>query len=90
MITASFLYKLLIFALLIAIFISLTGGLFFLAKDQGKTKRTMYSLTVRVALSVSLFILLIIGFLTGLLQPHGALPEQQAPATQETSPPDNR
>lgn len=90
MITASFLYKLLIFALLIAIFISLTGGLFFLAKDQGRTKRTMYSLTVRVALSVSLFILLIIGFLTGLLQPHGVLPEQQAPATQETTSPDNR
>lgn len=76
--TASFLFKLLIFALLIAIFISLTGGLFFLAKDQGKTKRTMYSLTVRVALSVSLFILLIIGYLTGLLQPHGMAPDQDA------------
>lgn len=75
--TASFLFKLLIFVLLIAIFFSLTGGLFFLAKDQGKTKRTMYSLTVRVVLSVCLFILLIIGFMTGLLQPHGMLPDKE-------------
>ena len=73
---ASLLFKLLIFALLIAIFISLTGGLFFLAKDQGKSRRTVYSLTVRVILSVSLFILLLIGYMTGLLQPHGMLPQQ--------------
>lgn len=72
--TASLLFKLLVFAILIAIFISLTGGLFFLAKDQGKSRRTMYSLTVRVALSVSLFILLFIGYMTGLIQPHGVLP----------------
>ena len=34
----------------------------------------MYSLTLRVALSVSLFILLFIGYLTGLIQPHGVSP----------------
>ncbi len=72
--TASLLFKLLVFAILIAIFISLTGGLFFLAKDQGKSRRTMYSLTVRVALSVSLFIVLFIGLLSGLIQPHGVTP----------------
>jgi len=74
--TASFVFKLLIFILLIAIFISLTGGLFFLARDKGKSKRTLYSLTARVTLSVSLFILLLIGYLTGLLQPHGMLPDR--------------
>ena len=72
--TASLLFKLLVFAILIAIFISLIGGLFFLAKDQGKSRRTMYSLTLLVALSVSLFILLFIGYLTGLIQPHGISP----------------
>jgi cytochrome bd-type quinol oxidase subunit 2 len=74
--TASLMFKILVFAILIAIFISLTGGLFFLAKDQGHSRRTMYSLTVRVALSVSLFILLFIGYMTGLIQPHGVLPEE--------------
>lgn len=78
--TASFLFKLLLFAILIAIFLSLTGGLFFLARDQGRTRRTLYSLTTRIVLSISLFVLLIIGFLTGLLQPHGMLPEQNSPA----------
>jgi hypothetical protein len=40
----------------------------------------MYSLTVRIALSISLFLLLIIGFMTGLLQPHGMMPDQNVPA----------
>jgi cytochrome bd-type quinol oxidase subunit 2 len=78
--TAGLLFKLVIFILLIAIFISLTGGLFFLAKDKGKSKRTMYSLTIRVALSVSLFILLLIGYMTGLIVPHGLMPEKPAAA----------
>jgi len=82
--TASLLFKLLVFAILIAIFISLAGGLFFLAKDQGKSRRTMYSLTVRVALSVSLFILLFIGYMTGLIQPHGILPDKGEAAPEIT------
>ncbi len=76
--TAGLILKLLIFILLVAIFISLAGGLFFLAKDKGKSKRTIYSLTARVTLSVSLFLLLLIGYMTGLLRPHGVLPEQKA------------
>jgi len=83
--TASFVFKLLIFVLLIAIFISLTGGLFFLARDKGKSKRTLYSLTARVTLSVSLFILLLIGYFTGLLQPHGMLPTRPGVDVDSTS-----
>jgi cytochrome bd-type quinol oxidase subunit 2 len=70
------LFKSLIFILIILILLSLTGGLFFLTKDKGKTNRTVYSLTIRVILSVSLFLLLILGFATGQLQPHGVLPQQ--------------
>lgn len=84
--TAAFLFKLLIFVVLIAIFVSLTGGLFFLAQDQGKSRRTMYSLTVRVALSVSLFVLLLIGYMTGLLQPHGMLPDQEPTTAGQPAP----
>jgi len=49
-------------------------GLFYLMKDKGASERTVKALTVRVSLSVLLFILLMIGFATGLLQPHGATP----------------
>jgi cytochrome bd-type quinol oxidase subunit 2 len=87
--TASLIFKILVFSIIIAIFISLTGGLFFLAKDQGKSRRTMYSLTVRVALSISLFVLLFIGYMMGLIQPHGILPEQTG-ASQGTDSPDNK
>ena len=73
---AAILFKFLILFLFLLIFLSLTGGLFFLSKDKGNSKRILYSLTARVVLSVSLFILLIIGFFTGLIQPHGLIPEQ--------------
>lgn len=77
------LFKLIILIMLFFIFLSLSGGLFFLARDKGETRRTVKSLTLRVILSVGLFILLIIGFLTGQLQPHGIYDRPQAPNTQE-------
>ena len=66
--------KIIVVLFLIAIIGSLFSGLFFLMKDKGTSERTVRALTVRVSLSVLLFILLMIGFATGLLQPHGALP----------------
>ena len=66
--------KIIVVLFLIAIVGSLFSGLFFLMKDKGTSERTVRALTVRVSLSVLLFILLMIGFATGLLQPHGALP----------------
>jgi hypothetical protein len=66
--------KIIVVLFLFAIIGSLFSGLFFLMKDKGASERTVKALTVRVSLSVLLFILLIIGFATGLLQPHGAIP----------------
>jgi hypothetical protein len=66
--------KIIVVLFLLAIVGSLFSGLFFLMKDKGTSERTVRALTVRVSLSVLLFILLMIGFATGLLQPHGALP----------------
>lgn len=74
--TGAIIFKALVFILIIMILLSLSGGLFFLTRDKGKTRRTMYSLTVRVVLSVSLFILLLFGFWTGLIQPHGLVPTE--------------
>jgi Protein of unknown function (DUF2909) len=63
--------KTLIIANFILILLSLGSGMFFLAKDGGKTNRVVTSLTVRVVLSISLFILLFAGYYFGDLKPHG-------------------
>ncbi len=63
--------KLLIVACLIAIVVSLGSGLFHLVNDKGDSKKMVRALTVRVALSVALFILLFIAWSQGLIQPHG-------------------
>lgn len=68
--------KVIIVLFLFGIIGSLFSGLFFLMKDKGTSERTVRALTVRVSLSVLLFILLIIGFATGVLQPHGIHPGQ--------------
>ena len=72
--TASLLFKIAIFVLLLLILISLGSGLLFLVRDQGKTQRVISSLTLRIILSISLFIMLIIGYATGLIKPHGVTP----------------
>jgi len=66
--------KIIVVLFLFAIIGSLFSGLFFLMKDKGASERTVKALTLRVSLSVLLFILLMIGFATGLLQPHGVYP----------------
>lgn len=68
------LIKSLIVLVLIAILVSLFSGMFFLVKDKGQSKRTVKALTIRIALSVILFILLMLAFATGLIQPHGIIP----------------
>ena len=63
--------KILIVACLIGIVISLGSGLFHLVNDKGGSKKMVRSLTVRVALSVALFILLFIAWSQGMITPHG-------------------
>jgi len=63
--------KIIIVLFLLLILGSLFSGLFYLVRDKGSSERTVRALTVRISLSVLLFILLMIGFLTGYLQPHG-------------------
>jgi hypothetical protein len=63
-------FKILIILNLILILISLFSGVIFLAKDNGKSNRIVKSLTIRVALSICLIGLLLIGYYTGNLQPN--------------------
>ncbi len=67
--------KTLIVIVFLAIVVSLGSGLFALVNDKGESKRLVNSLTVRISLSVLLFVLLIIAFMTGLIQPHGIVPK---------------
>ena len=54
----------LILLVMVGILVSLGSGLFFLVRDSGKTERTVMSLSVRVALSALLLVLLAYGFVT--------------------------
>ena len=65
------LIKILIVVVLFAIVLSLGSGLFHLVKEnEGQSKRMVNALTVRIALSVALFILLFIAWYAGLITPH--------------------
>jgi len=61
--------KYFILFLIVAMFISLFRGAFFLIKDGGSSKRTVHSLGVRVSIAVVLFITLVYGFVTGQIGP---------------------
>lgn len=67
--------KALIIIVFLAIIVSLGSGLFALVGDKGESKRLVNSLTVRIVLSVLLFVLLIIAYMNGLIQPHGIIPQ---------------
>lgn len=66
--------KILIVFVFLAILGSLGSGLMFLVKDKGQSDRTLKALTLRISLSVFLFILLFILFAAGLISPHGLHP----------------
>jgi hypothetical protein len=50
---------------------SLGSALFFLMKDKGKSNRTVKALTMRVGFSIALFILILLAYKFGLIQPTG-------------------
>jgi len=63
--------KLLIVLVLAAIVASLGSGLYHLVRDEGRSKRMVNALTVRIVLSVLLFVLLFVAWRSGLIAPHG-------------------
>lgn len=64
--------KLPIVLVLLLIVGSLFQGMYYLAKDDGNRDKTrvVRALTVRIVLSFLLFSILIVGYLTGAIQPH--------------------
>ena len=59
--------KILVIVFFLAIVGSLASALFFLVHDQGKSKRTVNALAVRVGLSLLLFVTLMAGYYFGLI-----------------------
>ncbi|MFZ0789694.1 MAG: twin transmembrane helix small protein [Chromatiaceae bacterium] len=66
-------FKLPVLVVLGFIVFSLAQGMYYLAKDDGETdkNRVVRALTVRIVLSLTLFGLLILGYVFGLIEPHG-------------------
>jgi hypothetical protein len=53
--------------MLLAIVGSLFSGLFFLYRDRGSGTRTARALTLRIALSIALFVMLLLSYRFGLI-----------------------
>lgn len=69
--------KTIILVMLALVLLSLAAGMFTLVKDRNKTDRTVKFLTLRIVLSVSLFVLIAVSFFMGWIQPHGVVPPPQ-------------
>ena len=63
--------KLLVILVLAAIVVSLGVALYQLATGRGDSGNMLRSLTVRIGLSVALFVLLMVAWRLGLISPHG-------------------
>lgn len=64
--------RILILVLLLAVLASLFSGLYFVYKDKGVGNRAVISLTIRIALSVLVFALLMASYYFGWI-PNGRL-----------------
>jgi hypothetical protein len=62
-------YRIIVIAFLFIILSSLASALFYLVKDKGKSDRTVRALTVRISLSLGLFVLLMAGHYFGIVPP---------------------
>ena len=62
--------KIIVVLILIAVLASLASAMVFLVKDGGKTRRTVRALTIRISLSVLLFLFLLFGYWMGWFVPN--------------------
>lgn len=63
--------KLIVVLMLLLILASLASALVFMFRDQSRGTRTVKALTMRIALSIALFLLLMAGFYFGFIPPEG-------------------
>lgn len=65
--------KILVAIAFILIIGSLASALVFLMRDKGRSNRTVHALALRVGFSVLLFVLLLISYRMGWIQPTGII-----------------
>jgi hypothetical protein len=71
--------KILILLILVVVIASLGSALFYLVKDGNRrSPRTARALTLRIGLSIALFLSLLLAYRLGFIQPHGLRPEGRA------------
>ncbi len=63
--------RIIIIAFLVLIILSLGSAMFYLIRDKGQSDRTVKALTIRVGLSISLFLLLMLGHYFGIIPKTG-------------------
>lgn len=63
--------KILVIVILLVIIGSLASALVFLYRDRGQEARTVRALTLRIGLSIGLFLLLMAGIFFGIIPPTG-------------------
>lgn len=59
--------RIIVILFLVMIIGSLGSALLFMLRDQGKGRRTARALAIRVGLSITLFVLLMAGFASGVI-----------------------
>ena len=68
--------KIIIILFLLFIFYALGSALYFLVRDKADSTRVVKALTWRIGLSILLFILLMVAFALGWIQPHAIMQGQ--------------
>jgi hypothetical protein len=63
--------RIIILILVVAVLASLFSGLYFVYKDKGATNRAVISLTIRIGLSILVFLVLIGSYYCGLIPQRG-------------------
>ena len=63
--------KILVAIAFVLIIGSLASALVFLMRDKGRTNRTVTALAVRVGLSITLFVLILVAYKLGYIEPTG-------------------
>jgi hypothetical protein len=61
------LMKIVLVVLLLLVLVSLFSGLYFMYRDKGRSRRTVVALTIRVGLSITIFVIVIAAYFMGLL-----------------------
>ena len=63
--------RIVIIVLLLVVLASLFSGLYFVYKDKGTTNRAVIALTIRISVSVLVFVILIVSYYFGWIGERG-------------------